>query len=104
MKVRPILAALAATALSSWAGAQTPLHGPRTLPAGDCAQLATDIGRAEDARRAALDEGENAWKAIVPFVVHITTPSSAVMCRDGKIGPMSACNSSAHDATREITS
>jgi hypothetical protein len=42
--------------------------------------------------------------ATAPFAVHITTPWSAVMCKDGRIGPMSACNSSAHAATRETTS
>ena len=39
------------------------------LPPIDCTQLEAEIARAEEARRAALEQSETAWKAVVPFVV-----------------------------------
>jgi hypothetical protein len=35
----------------------------------DCSQLEAQIAHAEDARRAALEKEQNAWKVIVPFAV-----------------------------------
>ena len=34
-----------------------------------CAQLEEQLARAEEARRAADEKGQNAWKAVVPFAV-----------------------------------
>lgn len=76
MKWHPMPTALVLVALSPWASAQAPAHGPRTLPTSDCTQLAAEIERAEEARRVAVEEGENAWKAIVPFVVLARKASS----------------------------
>lgn len=79
MKMKPLtpkLLALALAAGATLAGAQTPSFGPRTLPATDCAQLAQDIARTDEARRAAVEEGDNAWRAIVPFVVLARKASS----------------------------
>jgi hypothetical protein len=35
----------------------------------DCTRLEADVARAEQARRAAVEQSDNAWKAVVPFVV-----------------------------------
>ena len=35
----------------------------------DCTQLDAEIVRIEQARRAAAEQSDNAWKAVVPFVV-----------------------------------
>lgn len=92
MKLHPMPVALALAALAPWAGAQTPPHGPRTLLASDCAQLAAEIDRTEEARRIAVEEGDNAWKAIVPFVVLARKASSkaAVDEADRKLGDLKA--------------
>lgn len=76
MKWHSMPAALAVAALAPWAGAQTPSHGPRTLPVSDCMQLAAEIDRTDEARRNAVEEGDKAWKAIVPFVVLARKASS----------------------------
>jgi hypothetical protein len=40
------------------------------LPAwADCTALDAEIARVEQARRAAIEQNDNAWKAVVPFVV-----------------------------------
>jgi uncharacterized MAPEG superfamily protein len=38
-------------------------------PVADCEQLQAEIARVEQARRKAADDSDNAWKAVVPFVV-----------------------------------
>jgi hypothetical protein len=38
-------------------------------PSADCDQLHAEIARTEQARRKAADDADNAWKAVVPFVV-----------------------------------
>jgi hypothetical protein len=38
-------------------------------PVADCEQLQAEIARVEQARRKAADDADNAWKAVVPFVV-----------------------------------
>ena len=84
--------ALTLAVLAPWAAAQASAQGPRTLPASACAQLAAEAERAEGARRAAVEEGENAWKAIVPFVVLARKASSkaAVEGADRKLADLKA--------------
>lgn len=38
-------------------------------PGDDCPRIALERQRAEQARAAAVEQGDNAWKAIVPFVI-----------------------------------
>jgi hypothetical protein len=38
-------------------------------PAADCRQLGADIAGTESARHEAAEKQQNAWKAVVPFVV-----------------------------------
>ncbi len=92
MKWHPMPVAMALAALAPWAGAQTPSHGPRTLPVSDCLQLAAEVDRTDEARRAAVDEGDKAWKAIVPFVVLARKASSkaAVDEADRKLAELKA--------------
>ena len=92
MKLHPMPIALALAALTPWAGAQTPAHGPPMRPAADCAQLAAEIDRTDEARRTAVEEGDTAWKAIVPFVVLARKASSkaAVDEADKKLGDLKA--------------
>jgi hypothetical protein len=58
---RSTLFAACLLAASAWA-AETP-------PAIDCGQIESEIARTEQARRAAVEQSETAWKAVVPFVV-----------------------------------
>lgn len=53
-------------------------NAPRQAPYADevavqtaptCAQIDEQLARAEEARRAANEKGQNAWKAVVPFAV-----------------------------------
>ena len=46
------------------------------LPGDACLQVAADLERAEQARKAAVDKGDNAWKAVLPFVVVALKASS----------------------------
>jgi hypothetical protein len=65
MKLHPcLIAAAELLALPAWALATAPIFD---LP--DCPTLAAQIAKADDARRKAADEADNAWKAVVPFVV-----------------------------------
>lgn len=75
-KLTAPLLALGLAVSTPLAGAQTPAFGPRTLPATECAHVAGEIARTDEARRAAVEEGDNAWKAIVPFVVLARKASS----------------------------
>lgn len=45
------------------------LAQPTPAPVADCKALGAEAARAEDARRAAQEDSDNAWKAVVPFVV-----------------------------------
>lgn len=38
-------------------------------PAPPCTHIEAEVARAEEARRAAVEQSDNAWKAVVPFVV-----------------------------------
>ena len=54
--------------------ANAPRHSPQAdevaMPsAPTCAQLDEQLARTEEARRAADEKGQNAWKAVVPFAV-----------------------------------
>jgi len=65
---------LAATllALVMAACASAPQPSPQAAAAATpptCAQLDEQLARAEEARRAADEKGQNAWKAVVPFAV-----------------------------------
>jgi hypothetical protein len=42
----------------------------------ECTQLEIERARAEQAKRSALEQGDKAWKAIVPFVVLARKASS----------------------------
>jgi hypothetical protein len=42
----------------------------------DCTQLELERARTEQAKRSALEQGDKAWKAIVPFVVLARKASS----------------------------
>lgn len=69
----PLLAALAAltTACANTPGATraaTPTIAP-TATSPDCRQLGAQIAQAEQARRTALENQKDAWKAVVPFAV-----------------------------------
>ena len=69
----PLLAALVAltTACANTAGtprAATPTATPTATGPG-CRQLGAQIAQAEQARRAALENQKDAWKAVVPFSV-----------------------------------
>lgn len=59
---KALAAALCVAALSA-------LAQPAPAPLADCKALGAEAARAEDARRAAQDDSDNAWKAVVPFVV-----------------------------------
>lgn len=61
MKRAAILCAVAALALPALA---TP-----SAPVADCEQMQAEVARVEQARRKAADDADNAWKAVVPFVV-----------------------------------
>jgi hypothetical protein len=64
MKLAAILCVVAGLTLPALAAPVAPV-----APAVDCEQLQAEIARVEQARRKAADDSENAWKAVVPFVV-----------------------------------
>lgn len=47
----------------------TDLAGAAYQPDDDCAAIVRQLAQAEQKRRAAQGERENAWKAVVPFLV-----------------------------------
>jgi hypothetical protein len=61
MKRTAMLALVASLAL--------PALGAGSAAVADCEQLQAEIARTEQARRKAADDADNAWKAVVPFVV-----------------------------------
>ncbi|HEY9063534.1 MAG TPA: hypothetical protein VIO33_01030 [Burkholderiaceae bacterium] len=76
MNHRPssVVAALLATLLGACASAPPPSGAsvtgrPADASAASCAQLDAQIVQAAEARRAAEEKGQNAWKAVVPFAV-----------------------------------
>lgn len=54
----------AALALQGCAGTT-----PHAQVAGDCSRLGADIAQTGEQRREAIEQGESAWKAVVPFAV-----------------------------------
>lgn len=62
---------LFAVALLSAGCASTPTANSTSAaaPAPNCRQIEADIAKAESDKRAALKKEQNAWKAVVPFVV-----------------------------------
>lgn len=56
--------------------ADTAASAPGTAPRFDCSRVDADIAHAQEARRVALEQGESAWKAVVPFVVLARKASS----------------------------
>jgi hypothetical protein len=50
----------------------------------DCSRVGAEIARAEEARRAALEQGESAWKAVVPLVVLARKASSKAAASDAE--------------------
>lgn len=57
--------------VAAWvlAAALPALAQPNAPAAIDCGTLPARLERAEQARRAAQDDSDNAWKAVVPFAV-----------------------------------
>lgn len=51
-------------------------RAPGIAPVFDCTRVGAEIARADEAKRVALEQGENAWKAVVPFVVLARKASS----------------------------
>jgi hypothetical protein len=69
---RPFIIAMSAWPLlagANPASVDIAASAPPGITAYDCARFDSDIGRTEAARRDALEQSENAWKAVVPFVV-----------------------------------
>lgn len=65
----PTLAALVAAALLAGCASTAP-HAAATASApSDCRQLEAGIGQARQARQEAQEQGQSAWKAVVPFAV-----------------------------------
>ena len=62
---------LAASIALAVAGCASAPSAPTTVAAAapECRQLDAEIARTVDARRAAADREQNAWKAVVPFAV-----------------------------------
>lgn len=61
---------LAVAALASGCATSPTRPSPATTTtAPDCRQLRAEIARTEEARRAALEKEQGAWKAVIPFVV-----------------------------------
>jgi hypothetical protein len=49
---------------------------PSTQSGDACLRIATDIERAEKARKEAVEKGDNAWKTVLPFAVIARKASS----------------------------
>lgn len=49
-------------------GCASPPPSPAAAAPG-CRQLAAEITRTQETRRAALEKEQNAWKAVIPFAV-----------------------------------
>jgi hypothetical protein len=63
-----IAAAIAGAALLA-ACASPPAGRPTAAAPADCSAIGTEIAHAEEARRAATQKQDDAWKAVVPFAV-----------------------------------
>jgi hypothetical protein len=70
--VRRPLAAIGATLL---APACIAIAAPAT-PSETCLRIATELERTRQARQEAVDKGDTAWKAVLPFVVIARKTSS----------------------------
>lgn len=70
------LVAIALALLAPWASA-----APAT-PGDACLRITADIERAEQARKAAVEKGDNAWKTILPFAVIARKASSKAAVDD----------------------
>ncbi len=93
---RITLLAACLLASSAWA-AETP-------PPIDCDQIQAEIARTEQARRAAAEQSETAWKAVVPFAVLARKASakSALADADKRLAELKAqaarCEGQPHTA------
>jgi hypothetical protein len=58
-----------AAALMAAVSLALPLLASANAPPAGCEQVHAEIARAEQARRKASEDADNAWKAVVPFVV-----------------------------------
>ncbi|WP_280155504.1 hypothetical protein [Piscinibacter sp. XHJ-5] len=68
--VRPwALALIVATLAAGCASGPGPAGRPPAPAPADCSAVATEIARVEEARRAAAEKHEGAWKAVIPFAV-----------------------------------
>lgn len=66
----PLSCLLVVAALATGcATAPTSAPAATSVAATDCRQLAAEIARTEEARRAALEKEQGAWKAVIPFAV-----------------------------------
>lgn len=59
-----LLAVLATGCAAAVRTAQAPAE-----TAGDCSQLPAEIAQSDEARRAALEKQQGAWKAVIPVAV-----------------------------------
>ncbi|HEX6707973.1 MAG TPA: hypothetical protein VF169_24750 [Albitalea sp.] len=82
---------ISACALAAMLTACASAPQPASIPT-DCAELHTEIARAEDARRAALDQQQSAWKAVIPFAMAARHASgkSAVADADRRLAELHA--------------
>lgn len=66
--VAAAMATLLAACASAPPSGTTAAASPPAAASASCEQLGAQIAQAEAARRAAEEQGRNAWKAVVPFV------------------------------------
>lgn len=62
----------------------TPAATPATGAAPHCDELAAQIVAAEQARRTALEKGQDAWQAVIPFAVAARWASSKSAAADAE--------------------
>lgn len=70
-----LLALVAAASIAGCASAPETAP-PATHSALDCSQIEAQIGAAEQARQAALEKEQDAWKVVIPFAVAARYASS----------------------------
>jgi len=65
----PSQISLASVLLALLAGCASAPATRAAPKAADCRQLSAEIASAEEARRAAMEKQQSAWKAVIPFAV-----------------------------------